>query len=155
SGTVYTVTANTGTGSGTLGLNLVDNDSIVDATTHPLGGAGTSGGANGSFSGEVYTIDRTPPTVTSITLAAANPSNASSVTWTVTFSETVTGVDTSDFALAAPGWGGAPAITGVSGSGTTYTVTASTGTGSGTLGLNLVDNDSIVATVSNKPGGTG
>jgi MSHA biogenesis protein MshQ len=50
------VTANTGSGTGTLGLNLVDNDSIIDAGSVPLGGAGAG---NGNFTGEVYTVS--PP----------------------------------------------------------------------------------------------
>src|SRR5207253_2569385 len=66
-----------------------------------------------------------------------------------------TGVDASDFAIVKTGLGGSPAVTGVSGSGTSYTVTASSGSGSGSLGLNLVDNDSIVDGVGNKLGGTG
>ena len=45
-------------------------------------------------------------------------------------------------------------ITNVSGSGASYTVTANTGTGSGTLGLNLVDNDSITDG-TNPLGGSG
>ena len=86
-----------------------------------------------------------PPTVSSINLASANPTApATSVSWTVTFSTSVTGVDASDFALAPVGVSGA-SITSVTGSGATRTVTANTGSGGGTLGLNLVDNDSIVA----------
>lgn len=54
SGTTYTVTANTGTGTvGTLTLRLVDNDSIINATSTPLGGAGVG---NGSFTGQMYTL---------------------------------------------------------------------------------------------------
>jgi len=151
SGTTYTVTASTGSGNGTLGLNLVDNDSIKDGVGNKLGGTGTG---NGNFTGQVYTLDRTAPTVVSINRADANPASTSPVHWTVVFSESVTGVDASDFALVNSGLTG-PAITGVSGSGTTYTVAASTGTGSGTLGLNLVDNDSIVDAAGNKLGGTG
>ncbi len=63
SNSVYTVTANTGTGSGTLGLNLVDNDSIKDSANNPLGGTGA---ANGNFTGELYTIDKTAPVVQSV-----------------------------------------------------------------------------------------
>lgn len=64
SGANYTVTTSTGNGSGTIGLNLNDNDSIVDAAGNTLGGTGTgvAGGGeagNGSFTGQVYTIDRT------------------------------------------------------------------------------------------------
>ncbi len=152
SGTTCTVTASTGTGDGTLGLNLVDNDTITDAAGNPLGGTGAG---NGNFTGQVYTIDKTAPTVTSINRDGASPTNAASVSWTVTFSESVTGVDAADFALATSGLSGSPAITGVSGSGTTRTVTASTGTGDGTLGLNLVDNDTIIDAAGNRLGGTG
>ena len=61
----------------------------------------------------------------------------------VTFSQSVTGVDPGDFALALSA---APAgtIDSVSGSGTAYTVTVNNVVGDGTLGLNLVDDDSIV-----------
>jgi Regulator of chromosome condensation (RCC1) repeat len=58
---VYTVTATTGSASGTLGLDLSDNDSIKDTANNPLGGTGL---ANGDFDGELYTIDRSAPTVT-------------------------------------------------------------------------------------------
>ena len=53
------------------------------------------------------------------------------------------GVDAADFALVTTGSVTGATITTVSGSGSQYTVTASTGTGNGTLGLNLVDNDTI------------
>ncbi|QJR15105.1 beta strand repeat-containing protein [Usitatibacter palustris] len=85
----------------------------------------------------------TPPTVTSIVRAATNPTNAASVTYTVTFSESVTGVDASDFTLVTTGAVTGASVTGLSGTGTTYTVTVGTGTGDGTLRLDLVDNDSI------------
>ena len=56
SGKVYTVTVNTGKANGTIRLDLVDNDTIIDAATNPLGGAGAG---NGNFTtGQVYTIDR-------------------------------------------------------------------------------------------------
>src|SRR5262249_53071780 len=100
-------------------------------------------------------VDKAAPTVSSITRASATPTNAASVSWTVTFSESVTGVGAADFSLAASGLGGSPAITVVAGSGTTYTVTAGTGTGSGTLGLNLVDADSITDGSGNYHGATG
>src|SRR5205823_1541780 len=89
------------------------------------------------------TYDTTAPTVVSINRVTASPTNATSVQWTIIFSESVTGVDSADFALVNGGLTG-PSISSVTGSGTTYTVTASTGTGGGTLGLNLNDNDSIV-----------
>jgi len=104
----------------------------------------------------IVRIDKTVPTVSSssINRADANPTNAASVSWTVTFSEAVTGVDATDFALAASGVTGA-SITSVTGGPTVYTVTASTGSGDGTLGLNLVDDDSIQDAATNKLEGTG
>ena len=99
-------------------------------------------------------IDVTPPTVSSINTASTNPSNASTVNWTVTFSESVTGVDATDFALAGTATAGASIGT-PTGSGTTWTVPVTTGSTDGALGLNLVDNDSIVDLAGNKLGGTG
>ncbi len=82
---VYTLeTPNTG--SGTLGLNVVDNDSITGPNGRALGGAGAG---NGSFTGEVYTIDRTPPTFPSASIASTNIVNTAFArigdTVTVTF----------------------------------------------------------------------
>lgn len=153
SGASYTVTANTGSGAGTLGLNLVDNDSILDSFNTPLGGAGAG---NGDATGEVYTVDASVPTVVSITPSGTTevPSGATA-SWTVVFSEAVTGVDTSDFGLlfGFPLNGGS--IVDVSGSGTTWTVTAFVGNGRGTLTLTLVDDDSIVDALNNPLGGVG
>src|SRR6266498_4149264 len=151
SGSSYTVTVNTGSGDGTIGLNLVDDDSIIDGVSNPLGGAG-SGNAN--FTGQTYTIDKTVPTVSSISRVGPSPTNGSSVQFTVTFSGSVRGGDSTDFALATSGVSGA-SITGVTGSGASYTVTVGTGTGSGTIGINLTDNDSIKDSANNALGGTG
>src|SRR5207253_210067 len=127
-----------GTGNGTLGLNLVDNDSIADGTGNKLGGTGTG---NGNFTGQTYAVDKTAPTVSSINRAGGNPTNSASVQYTVTFSESVTGVDTGDFALAGTSASGA-SISSVTGSGSSDTVTVATD-GDGTLGLNLVNDGSI------------
>lgn len=149
SGTTYTVTASTGTGNGTLGLNLADNDSIVNSVANPLGGTGSG---NGNFTGQVYTVDH--PVAVSILRADPDPTDAATVGWTVTFNQSVTGVNSGDFALAPSGVSGA-SITSVTGSGTTFTVTASTGVGNGTLGLNLVDDDSIVNSSGDPLAGVG
>ena len=54
SGSAYTVTVNIGGGSGTIRLNLVDNNSIVDTAGNPLGGM-TAG--DGNFTtGETFII---------------------------------------------------------------------------------------------------
>ena len=98
--------------------------------------------------------DSTPPTVTSITRADPNPTNAASVHFTVTFSEPVSGVDKTDFKVPPDGVTGA-SVSSVSGSGATYTVTVNTGTGDGTIRLDVVDNDSIRDAANNPLGGPG
>lgn len=152
SGTTYWVSAITGTGSGSIALRLVDNDSIHDPSQNPLAGEGTSGLGDGSFLGETFLLDVAPPTVLSMTRTSANRTNASSVSWAVAFSENVTGVNASDFTLLPSGLTGA-SITSVTGSGSSWTVTAATGSGDGTLGIKLVDDDSIVDAVGNSLAG--
>ncbi len=79
------MTVNTGSGNGTLRLDVAADPTIVDAAGNTLDG--------GYSSGEVYTIDKVSPLVSSVAVADANPSNASSVNYLVTFSKPVTGVD--------------------------------------------------------------
>jgi hypothetical protein len=131
SGATRTVTVNTGSGSGTLRLDLNANlGNIQDAATN---------GMNTPFSGgESYTIDKAAPTVSSIVRVGSSPTNAASVQFTVTFSESVTGVATGNFTLNAPGLTGASVSSVSAGPGTTRTVTVSTGTGSGSLRLDLL-----------------
>jgi hypothetical protein len=153
SGNVYTIGASTGSGDGTLRLDVSDNDSIVDGIGNPLGGVGAG---NGNFSGgEAYTIDRSFPVVTGSLRADANPTAADSVRFTVTFSKAVTGVDAGDFALATADGVSGVSVSGVSGSGNTYTVTVATGSGDGSLRLDVVDNDSIMDSLARPLGGPG
>jgi hypothetical protein len=115
-------------------------------------------GGNGLVTITYTSPDSTAPTVSSINRASSNPTNTTgNVDWTVTFSENVTGVNASDFALLNSGLGGSPTISSVTqgANASVYTVTASSGTGSGTLGLNLNDDDSIADGAGNKLGGTG
>jgi hypothetical protein len=103
--------------------------------------------------GAFEALDVIAPRVLSVNRADVNPTQSSSLAFTVTFSEGVTGVDASDFAVVKTGevLGG---TIGVTGSDKTYTVTMSGISGTGTVGLNLVDNDSIIDAASNKLGGT-
>lgn len=140
----WTVTASAGTGSGTLGLNMVNVAGISPAITTAM-----------PFTGQVYTVDRNPPVVSSIVRANPNPTGLASVSWNVTFSEIVTGVAANDFALVQAGGVSGAGITSVTGSGANWTVTASTGAGNGTLGLNLIDDDTILDGAGNPLGGAG
>jgi hypothetical protein len=143
--TTYTVAVSTGTGSGTLRLDVPGTASITDTVGNPLSGLPYT-------SGESYTIDKTAPTVVSILRASPNPTNAASVSYTVTFSEAVTGVGASDFSLTLSGITGAT-VSGVSGGPTTYTVAISTGTGSGTLKLDVPGTASIADAAGNSLSG--
>jgi VCBS repeat-containing protein len=142
SGKNYIVTVTTGTGEGTLRLDVVDDDSIMYPTPFGYVSIGGPGPGNGNYSfGDAYTIDRdvdnTPPELLSFVRAGSNPTNATSVDYTLTFSENVGSVDASDFQLGHSGFSSAPFISNVSGLGTTWTVTINTGSGDGQLGLGL------------------
>ena len=95
-----------------------------------------------------------PPTVISSVRANADSTGATNVDFTVTFSQSVTGVDTGDFTLTTSGVSG-PSVSGVSVSGSVYTVTVNTGSGSGTIKLNVMDNDSILSGSAIPLGGVG
>ena len=57
SGSTYLVTVDTGSGNGTIRLDLIDNDSIRNGANNPLGG---SGAGNGNFThGKPYTVIKT------------------------------------------------------------------------------------------------
>jgi hypothetical protein len=150
SGTSHTVTVNTGIGDGTLRLDLIDNDSIIDLYSTPLGGYDANNGD--FFSGDLYTLDRTPPLALAILALDPNPTAAEVVHYSLTFSEPVSGVDLGDFALVSNGVTGAT-ITELFVNANTYMLTVNTGIGSGTIRLDLVDNDSIVDAVGNPLGG--
>ena len=152
SGNTYNISVNTGSGDGTLRLDLIDNDSIVNASGNTLGDIGTG---NGNFTnGEAYSIDKTAPSVTSIVRAGNNPTNSPSVDFTITFSEPVTGVDVVDFSLMNTSLSGAM-ISSLNGLGNMYTISVNTGSGDSTVRLDLVDDDSITDLASNKLGNTG
>ncbi|WP_426608556.1 tail fiber protein [Bradyrhizobium sp. McL0616] len=128
-GTTYTVTVGGVTGDGTLRLDFKSGSSnVTDAA-----GNGTSAGFTG---GGVYSIDHTAPAVSSIAANGASPNNAGSDQFTVTFSENVTGVDATDFAITSTGNVADSGIS-VSGNGKVYTVTVNGVTGDGTLRLDL------------------
>lgn len=148
----YIVSVNTGSGDGTLHIDLIDNDSIVNGSGSSLGNIGTENG--GFTTGETYIVDKTSPMVTSIIRASPNPSSAVSIDFIVTFSESVTGVDTSDFILGTTNVGEA-FITNINNVDPFYIVTVNTGNGSGAIRLDLPDDDSISDIAGNRPGGPG
>lgn len=84
SGSVYTVTASTGSGDGSLGLNLSTKPTISDPAGNALGGSVP-------VVGQAYTLDRTPPPAPTLgTPRPASPTNQT--TASLSFSDTEAGV---------------------------------------------------------------
>ena len=93
-GNVFTVSVNTGTGDGTIRLDLIDDNSIIDGSNNPLGGAGVQ-----SFTtGDVCNIDKTIPTV-DITDVTPDPRGTSVSSISIVFSEAVVDFDLADLSL--------------------------------------------------------
>jgi hypothetical protein len=121
----------------------VSNDTIVvgayseDSGATGVNGNETDNSAPNAGAAYVSLIDSTAPTIVSIIRASASPTSATSVDFTVNFSEVVTGVDASDFSLNTDLTGAS--ISAVNGSGSSYTVTVSTGSGNGNLRLDILD----------------
>jgi outer membrane protein assembly factor BamB len=95
------------------------------------------------------------PAVAGVELAGVQPSAGSTVDYVITFSDAVTGVDTSDFVVSTTGTVDGAFVTNISGSDTTFTVTVNIGIGTGTIRLDLIDDDSVVNDVANPLGGAG
>jgi VCBS repeat-containing protein len=120
---IFTPDANNNSGTASI---TVAAGSYADA-------AGNAGGAGATPS---LTFDTLAPAVGSIVRAGAATSNATSAAYTVTFDDSVTGVDAGDFQLSATGTANG-SVAAVSGSGSTYTITVNGIGGDGTLRLDL------------------
>lgn len=146
-------------GNGTYTLSFAITAPAAEGTYDAIFRASSNNSCGGTTS-PLYTLAggivvNNPPAVLSINRASPDPTSpGATVNWTVTFSEAVSGVDAADFTLVESGLSGST-ISGVSGSGASWTVTATVGTGEGTLGLNLVDNDSIRDALDMPLGGAG
>jgi len=128
----------------------------LSAGNHTISVHGKDSAGNWGAMGTVtLVIDKTPPTVLSITRVDPSPTSAASVNFLVTFSEAVTGVSSSNFSLVQGGGLTGASITLVSGTGATRTVTATTGSGGGTLGLNLTSATGIKDIAGNALPSTG
>jgi len=148
----YRVTVNRGSGTGTIRLDLTDNDTIVTPYGYSLGGFGAN---NGNFtSGESYTID-VPPSVVGIEREDPNPTAASSTRFRVRFDQWTKGVDSGDFRLMGTASGAAISAVSSRFADNSYIVTVNTGSVDGTIRLDLIDNDSISDDINHPLGGLG
>ncbi len=124
SSSIYTVLVNTGTGSGTIALRITSSN-IIDIGGNALTGL--------PFVGEVYTIDKSLPTVTiNQGNTQSDPTNISPIIFTAVFSEPVTLFTTGDVTLSGTA-GANTAVVTDSGDHTTYTISVSGMTTDGTV----------------------
>jgi len=139
-GNTYDVTVTSITGTGDLRLDLKSTGTgITDASANAISGGYTSG--------QIYTIqtvDTTAPAVVSINRQSPTTitTSASSVTYRITFSEKVSGVDAADFTVTrvsgtVTGTVASNGVVAVGTTGNTYDVTVSSITGEGDLRLDL------------------
>ena len=152
SGSQYFVTVSASS-DGTYNLDLVSSGhGIEDLADNPLTNIVTTG-VDHTYTVNTVPADSTAPTLTSI--ERSNPTDATTATQTlvyeVTFSEAVTGVTQSDFALSSDSTGtAANAITSISGSGSQYFVTVSASS-DGTYNLDLVSSGHGIEDLADNP----
>ncbi len=154
-----TVTAVGSTGT-TYNVAVTGMSAIGTVTASINAGGATDVAGNGNTastsSDNQVNYDNTSPTITGINRTNPDINNSSTVNYTASFSEDVTGVDASDFTLATTGGvTGASIISVIPINGSTYTVSVNTGSGDGTIQLNLTDDDSIQNALSVPIGGAG
>ncbi|WPV66730.1 Ig-like domain-containing protein [Chitinophaga sp. LS1] len=137
---------------------ILDSSLTISGVTYPTGLTVNNNGvvyaADGFTSGNGRLIRLGMPTVVSVTKNGGSPTNATTVTFTVTFSTDVSTPGTNAFTLTTTGVTGA-AIAGVSKvNNTTYNVVVYTGTDDGTIRLD-VNGTGITPAMSNLPFTTG
>lgn len=120
--------------------------------------ASASGGTS-AYSASIASVDVTvadAPEVDSIDrLSPSSPTNAPSVDFTVTFSESVSDVSTDDFTVTQATGTVSGTVAEVTGSGDSYTVTVDSVTDDGDLRLDLIDDDGITNSAGVALGGSG
>ncbi|WP_197286364.1 Ig-like domain-containing protein [Pedobacter sp. PACM 27299] len=126
-----------GTGVATGGNWSITTSTLTEGV-HTITAKATDAASNSSIvsSGLIITINTTIPTVISIALADPNPTLATSVNYTVTFTKDVFNVDVNDFATVLSGTTGTIANIAHSDN-RVFSVTVNSITGDGTIGLNL------------------
>ena len=151
SGDAYLVTVSAAQ-DGTYNLDLVSSGhGITDSASNPLTDTVPTTGTDHTYTVGTAPADTTAPTLASI--ERSDPSGeltpASTLVFEVTFSEDVTGVDLSDFALSSGGTG-TGSVTNLAGSGSRYLVTVSAAQ-DGTYNLDLVSSGHSITDAADNP----
>lgn len=116
--------------------------STIYTKAYATSAAGTAYGSNESFT--------TQTMVLSLVAVSASLTNTSAVGFTFKTEQNITGLGSSNFAVA-PGTTSGTAIKTITGSGNSYTITVATGNGSGLISLTLVNDNGITPSINNKP----
>ncbi|WP_440053593.1 Ig-like domain-containing protein [Pseudoalteromonas sp. T1lg65] len=99
---------------------------------------------------EAAVSDSTPPSVNALSISGSPNSNDSSITYTITFDESVANVSTDDFAVTTVSGNATATVSGVSSSsGSSMDITISSISGTGSLRLDLNANTNIVDALGN------
>jgi hypothetical protein len=131
--------------NGVVGLDLNGSQDITD-----LGGNDLP--ATEPTVDETYTLDNIPPSVDTILRVGPESTSASSVDFTVTFTESVTGVDETDFSLDATVIGASiTSVLPATGPAAIYTVTVDTGSGDGTIRLDVKSSGTGIEDLAGNP----
>lgn len=139
SGSNYTVTVTGITGNGNFTLKVNTGSDVEDASGNALGSSVTS---------TPVSIDNAAPTETDVTPATTGPTNADSVSFDITFNETVINFnDANDVSIGHEGT--ANSGLSISGSGVSYSVTVTGITGNGSLVLKTNINSDVTDTAGN------
>ena len=151
SGDAYLVTVSAAQ-DGTYNLDLVSSGhGITDSAGNPLTDTVPTTGTDHTYTVSTTPADTTAPTLASIERYSPADQNTGSQTlvYKVTFSEDVTGVDLSDFALSSGGTG-TGSVTNLAGSGSQYLVTVSAAQ-DGTYNLDLVSSGHGITDSASNP----
>jgi hypothetical protein len=143
------VTGSASIASATQQISSIDVSGLGDGTltlsvtlTDPAGNAG-------SAATDTTTKEAQAPQVNSITVSGSPAGNATSVDFTVTFSEAAQNISTDDFALTTTGTATGTIASVSSATGTSVTVTVNTISGDGTIRLDLNGATNIQDAVGN------
>ncbi|HPG67977.1 MAG TPA: hypothetical protein PLO37_14100 [Candidatus Hydrogenedentes bacterium] len=149
-GDTYTVTFNGVAGDGSIAFSVRTSTGIEDLVGNSLAS---------SVAGETVNIDQTPPNVVGVPVLQGSPNPTDgSIQFLVTFDSLVWGVDATDFevtttgsprVVTAPSVSNVDTVPGGGTNSTQWLVTVDTGDMEGSIGLRLLDDDTIVDHVGN------
>lgn len=135
-------------GSGVFTVNA----SALQPSTHYSFAAYATNSSGTSYTSPVstFTTAAAPVAVNSILRVHATPSNAASVSWTLTFASAITGLNASHFTLGGAAAAGANVgVPLTSNAGLAWTIPVTTGGNDGSLTLSLTNATGLSKTISN------